>query len=50
MSSFSKLMSQAYMLKNLCLRETEVIDDILFNFFGSSLEVLDVSNTKVCKT
>ncbi|CAH1453237.1 unnamed protein product [Lactuca virosa] len=47
LSCFSKLMSQAYMLKNLCLRDTEVVDDVLFNFLGSSLEVLDVSNTKV---
>lgn len=47
MTSFSELMSQAYMLKSLCLRETQVLDDVLFNFFGSSLEVLDVSNTKV---
>ncbi|KAJ0726600.1 putative chromatin remodeling & transcription regulator BTB-POZ family [Helianthus annuus] len=47
MMSLSKLMSQAYMLKNLCLRDTEVVDDCLFNLGGSSLEVLDVSNTKV---
>ncbi|KAK1439449.1 hypothetical protein QVD17_05267 [Tagetes erecta] len=47
MTSFFKLMSQAYMLKDLCLRDTEVVDDCLFNFFGSSLERLDVSNTKV---
>ncbi|KAI3814130.1 hypothetical protein L1987_18877 [Smallanthus sonchifolius] len=40
-------MSEAYKLKNLCLRDTDVIDDCLFNFCGSSLEVLDVSNTKV---
>ncbi|KAK9075026.1 hypothetical protein SSX86_003345 [Deinandra increscens subsp. villosa] len=47
MTSFLKLMAQAYMLENLCLRDTEVLDDCLLNFFGSSLEVLDVSNTKV---
>ncbi|KAI3695746.1 hypothetical protein L1987_78746 [Smallanthus sonchifolius] len=47
MTSLSKLMSEAYMLKNICLRDTDVIDDCLFNFCGSSLEVLDVSNTKV---
>ncbi|KAI3707560.1 hypothetical protein L6452_26186 [Arctium lappa] len=45
-TTFSELMSQACMLKSLCLRETQVVDG-LFNFFGSSLEVLDVSNTKV---
>ncbi|XP_076899936.1 BTB/POZ domain-containing protein FBL11 isoform X2 [Bidens hawaiensis] len=44
---FLNLMSHARMLKNLCLRDTEVVDDCLFNFCGSSLEVLDVSNTKV---
>lgn len=49
MNSFSKLMCQAYLLKSLCLRESEVADDGLFSFVGSSLEVLDVSNTKVCK-
>ncbi|XP_071722552.1 BTB/POZ domain-containing protein FBL11-like [Rutidosis leptorrhynchoides] len=47
MTSFSKHMSQAYKLKNLCLRETEVVDNCLLNFSGSSLEDLDVSNTKV---
>ncbi|KAI7748943.1 hypothetical protein M8C21_011096 [Ambrosia artemisiifolia] len=47
MTSFSKLLSQAYMLENLCLRDTEVVDDCLFNLCSSSLEVLDVSNTKV---
>ncbi|XP_024986087.1 BTB/POZ domain-containing protein FBL11 isoform X3 [Cynara cardunculus var. scolymus] len=47
MTTFSELMFQAYMLKSLCLRETQVLDDGLFSFFGSSLEVLDVSNTKV---
>ncbi|XP_071704729.1 BTB/POZ domain-containing protein FBL11-like [Rutidosis leptorrhynchoides] len=47
MTCFSKLMSQTYKLKNLCLRETEVVDNCLLNFSGSSLEVLDVSNTKV---
>lgn len=46
-TSFSMLMSQSHMMKNLCLRETEIVDDCLFNIIGSSLEVLDVSNTKV---
>ncbi|GJX35690.1 BTB/POZ domain-containing protein FBL11 isoform X1 [Tanacetum coccineum] len=46
-NSFSKLMCQAYLLKSLCLRDSEVVDDGLYSFVGSSLEVLDVSNTKV---
>nr|XP_043614055.1 BTB/POZ domain-containing protein FBL11 [Erigeron canadensis] len=47
MATFSKLMSQAYMLKHLSLRETQVVDGGLLSFCGSLLEVLDVSNSKV---
>lgn len=47
MNSFSRLMCLAYSLKSLCLRESGVVDHDLFSFVGSSLEVLDVSNTKV---
>ncbi|KAI3790859.1 hypothetical protein L2E82_04245 [Cichorium intybus] len=47
LTCFSKFMSHANMLKSLCLRDTEVVDDVLFNFFGTSLEMLDISNTKV---
>jgi len=41
-------MSQTQVLKNLCLRGTYLVDQALYNFKGSSLEMLDVSDTKVC--
>lgn len=41
-------MSQTQVLKSLCLRGTDLADQALYNFLGSSLEMLDVSNTKVC--
>ncbi|XP_059646730.1 BTB/POZ domain-containing protein FBL11 isoform X2 [Cornus florida] len=46
-TSLIKLMSQMCMLKSLCLRETELVDNALYSFCGSSLEMLDVSDTKV---
>ena len=46
--SLLKLMSQMQVPKGLCLRGTNLIDQALYNFPGSSLEMLDVSNTKVC--
>ncbi|XP_052175788.1 BTB/POZ domain-containing protein FBL11 isoform X2 [Diospyros lotus] len=42
-----ELMSQTPKLKSLCLRETEIGDRTLHSFYGSSLEMLDVSNTEV---
>ncbi|KAF3440498.1 hypothetical protein FNV43_RR18782 [Rhamnella rubrinervis] len=42
-----KLLLKAHMLKSLCLGDTCIIDHTLFSFTGSSLEVLDVSNTMV---
>lgn len=47
-SSLMELMSQTQVLKSLCLRGTDLIDQALYNFVGSSLEMLDISNTKVC--
>jgi len=47
-SSLIELMSQTLVLKSLCLRGTDLIDQALYNFVGSSLEMLDISNTKVC--
>ena len=47
-SSLLELMSQAQVLKSLCLRWTDLVDQALYNFVGSSLEMLDVSDTKVC--
>lgn len=35
------------MLKLLSLRETSLINDALYNFMGSSLESIDVSETMV---
>ncbi|XP_052728816.1 BTB/POZ domain-containing protein FBL11 isoform X5 [Vigna angularis] len=46
-SSLMELMSQTQVLKSLCLRGTDLIDQGLYNFVGSSLEMLDISNTKV---
>ncbi|KAF7818760.1 BTB/POZ domain-containing protein FBL11 [Senna tora] len=45
--SLLKLMSQMQVLKGLCLRGTNLVDQALYNFPGSSLEMLDVSNTKI---
>lgn len=46
-SSLLELMSQAQVLKSLCLRWTDLVDQALYNFVGSSLEMLDVSDTKI---
>nr|KYP71091.1 LRR and BTB/POZ domain-containing protein FBL11 [Cajanus cajan] len=46
-SSLLELMSQTQVLKSLCLRGTDLVDQALYNFVGSSLEMLDVSNTKI---
>ncbi|XP_022634987.1 BTB/POZ domain-containing protein FBL11 isoform X3 [Vigna radiata var. radiata] len=46
-SSLMELMSQTQVLKSLCLRGTDLIDQALYNFVGSSLEMLDISNTKI---
>lgn len=45
--SLLKLMSQMKLLRALCLRGTDMVDQALNNFPGSSLEALDVSETKV---
>ncbi|XP_004494153.1 BTB/POZ domain-containing protein FBL11 isoform X1 [Cicer arietinum] len=45
--SLQELMSQTHVLKSLCLRGTYLVDQALYNFKGSSLEMLDVSNTKI---
>ncbi|XVF55671.1 hypothetical protein PTKIN_Ptkin06aG0055700 [Pterospermum kingtungense] len=46
-ASLLELLSQTQMLKSLCLRDTNLVDDALSNFSGSLLEMLDVSNTMV---
>ncbi|XP_027927088.1 BTB/POZ domain-containing protein FBL11 isoform X1 [Vigna unguiculata] len=46
-SSLIELMSQTQVLKSLCLRGTDLVDQALYNFVGSSLEMLDISNTKI---
>ncbi|KAI3447487.1 hypothetical protein Pfo_004152 [Paulownia fortunei] len=43
----SELMSGAYHLRSLCLREIQLVDDALYRLSGASLEMLDVSDTKV---
>ncbi|CAI8614818.1 unnamed protein product [Vicia faba] len=45
--SLQELMSQTQVLKSLCLRGTHLVDQALYNFKGSSLEMLDVSDTKI---
>ncbi|XP_045795974.1 BTB/POZ domain-containing protein FBL11 isoform X1 [Trifolium pratense] len=45
--SLQDLMSQSQVLKSLCLRGTHLVDRALYNFKGSSLEMLDVSDTKI---
>lgn len=42
-----ELMCQARKLKSLCLSGTQLADKALYNFSGSSLEMLDVSDTMV---
>ncbi|XP_062166562.1 BTB/POZ domain-containing protein FBL11 isoform X4 [Alnus glutinosa] len=46
-TSLVKLLSQTQMLKSLCLRDAHLVDQALHCFSGSSLEMLDVSNTMV---
>ncbi|KAJ6829585.1 BTB/POZ domain-containing protein FBL11 isoform X1 [Iris pallida] len=46
--SMSQLMSHTYMLHILRLRDTCVVDDALYEFMGSNLESLDVSETMDC--
>ncbi|XVF07718.1 hypothetical protein REPUB_Repub06bG0163800 [Reevesia pubescens] len=46
-ASLLELLSQTQMLKSLCLRDTNLVDNALFNFPGSLLEMLDVSNTMI---
>lgn len=46
-TSLLKLMSQMQKLKSLCLSDTHLSDGALYSFRGSSLEVLDISNTMV---
>ncbi|XP_074379110.1 BTB/POZ domain-containing protein FBL11 isoform X1 [Apium graveolens] len=41
------LMSQAHKLSSLCLRGTDLVDNSLYSFSGSSLEMLDITCTKV---
>ena len=46
-TSLLRLLSQTKMLKSLCLRDTQLVDQALHCFSGSSLEMLDISNTMV---
>ncbi|KAK2655154.1 hypothetical protein Ddye_008206 [Dipteronia dyeriana] len=46
-TSLLELMSRAKLLKSLSLRGTHLVDDALYNFSGSSLEMLNVSNTMI---
>ena len=46
-ASLSELLSQTLMIKSVSLRETHLVDDALNRFPGCSLEMLDISETKV---
>ncbi|KAK6944004.1 hypothetical protein RJ641_025106 [Dillenia turbinata] len=46
-ATLQELVSQLYLVKSLCLRNTNLVDDALYSFSGSSLERLHVSSTKV---
>ncbi|XP_027068538.1 BTB/POZ domain-containing protein FBL11-like isoform X2 [Coffea arabica] len=46
-ASLSELLSQTLMIKSVSLRETHLVDDALDRFPGCSLEMLDISETKV---
>ncbi|KAL3326679.1 hypothetical protein AABB24_037394 [Solanum stoloniferum] len=46
-TSLLELISQTQRVRSLCLRETQLVDNSLYKFSGSSLEMLDVSDTKV---
>ncbi|KMT06840.1 hypothetical protein BVRB_7g159950 isoform A [Beta vulgaris subsp. vulgaris] len=48
-TSLTEILSRGRMLKNLCLRNTFLVDHALYRFPGSSLEILDVSNTMVSR-
>ncbi|XP_057549552.1 BTB/POZ domain-containing protein FBL11 [Amaranthus tricolor] len=48
-NSLADILSRGQMLKNLCLRDTSLVDQALYRFPGSSLEFLDVSNTLVSR-
>ncbi|GFS28914.1 ubiquitin-protein ligase [Actinidia rufa] len=45
--TLSELISKTPVLRSLCLRETQIVDNTFHSFLGSSLEMLDVSDTKV---
>lgn len=46
-TALSELLSGANNLRSLCLREIQLDDNALYCFSGSSLEMLDISDTKV---
>ncbi|KAK9127687.1 hypothetical protein Syun_016484 [Stephania yunnanensis] len=48
-ASLKHLMSHICMIRNLCVRGTVLVDDVLFSFSGSSLEMLDISDTMSSK-
>ncbi|KAK4345635.1 hypothetical protein RND71_035811 [Anisodus tanguticus] len=45
-TSLLELVSQTHRIRSLCLRETQLVDNSLYKFSGSSLEMLDISDTK----
>ncbi|XP_006410814.2 BTB/POZ domain-containing protein FBL11 isoform X2 [Eutrema salsugineum] len=46
-ASLLNLITRTHKMKSLCLRDTHVSDNVLRGFSGSSLEALDISNTKI---
>ncbi|KAK9755348.1 hypothetical protein RND81_01G019000 [Saponaria officinalis] len=48
-TSLEDLLSKEHKLKSLCLRGTCLVDQALYRFPGSTLEMLDVSNTMISR-
>ncbi|KAH9602707.1 hypothetical protein KSS87_015398 [Heliosperma pusillum] len=48
-TSLLNILSEGRMLKSLCLRDTCLVDQALYRFLGSALEMLDVSNTMISR-
>ncbi|KAL2933654.1 BTB/POZ domain-containing protein FBL11 [Bienertia sinuspersici] len=48
-TSIGDILSRVRMIKNLCLRDTLLVDHAVYRFSGSSLEILDVSNTMISR-
>ncbi|KAL1224338.1 BTB/POZ domain-containing protein FBL11 [Cardamine amara subsp. amara] len=48
-TSLLNLITRTQKMKSLCLRDTKISDSVLYEFCGSSLEALDISNTMISR-